>query len=355
MEQQFSYFHAHLMDVFIRHQNTDIKTIIEDLYEELILTFQPELYLGNFDINWRTEINNICQSLIKAYELFNRGLIGDCYDFIFKSIFQENTPSKLGIETILSPHKCLFRMRDSNSRYLYNKMEMCHIPFNQRNKISNQRYSLSGFPCLYLGSSLYVCWEELNRPDFDNANCALFINTRNLKLLDLRFPDNIKSVSSLAKLVLAASCSVKSSATNDTFKPEYIIPQAILHSLIKHNSENRIDNKYDGIIYTSSTYWAQNKLWNDVNLFTNIVIPAVYASKSEIITINGMDYSTNIIDGFKIKGPTTYNIYDYKQESYTECDIQSCNLLYRDSQLNHDGYLSSKFHKLTSYLIANIN
>lgn len=359
MNNNLSELYSHLIDVFKLYREANIKELIEALREELLSSFKLELYYQQSDDNWRVIFNAISQSLINAYDLFNQGLIGDCYNLIYKILLREYSPSLLGIENKLPKNTQLFRMRYSDTCYLYSKMEMCHIPFNQRNKVSNQRYSLSGFPCLYLGSSLYVCWEELNRPDFANANSALFTNNKGeLKLLDLRFPENIESVSSLINFLLAASCSVKSSSASDTFKAEYIIPQAILHSLVKYNNENKTGNRYDGIIYTSSTYWNNDRLWDDINLFADIVIPAIFTSDSEITTIEGLNYSTNIINCFNVKGPTTYNIYDYKQESYTGCDILSTTLLYKDSQLKHRGrdwYLQSKFHKLSSYLIANID
>lgn len=359
MSINLSELYSHLIDVFKLYRKANIKELIEALREELLSSFQPELFYKQTDVNWRVLFIAISQSLINAYDLFNQGLIGDCYNLIYKILFRENSPSLLGIENKLPKNTQLFRMRYSDTCYLYSKMEMCHIPFNQRNKVSNQRYSLSGFPCLYLGSSLYVCWEELNRPDFANANSALFTNNKGeLKLLDLRFPENIESVSSLINFLLAASCSVKSSSASDTFKAEYIIPQAILHSLVKYNNENKTGDRYDGIIYTSSTYWNNDRLWDDINLFADIVIPAIFTSESGLTkTDDGAIYSTKIVDSFDIKGPTTYNIYDYKQESYTGCDIHRTTLLYKDSQLNHHGYdwyLSSKFHKLSGYLIANI-
>ena len=64
-----------------------------------------------------------------------------------------------------------FRARISDYTPL-TSVDMKHIPFNKRSKITNQRYSINGIPCLYLGNSALVCWEELNRPTPD----ALWIN-----------------------------------------------------------------------------------------------------------------------------------------------------------------------------------
>lgn len=359
MNEVLSEFRAHLIDVFIQYRNTDIKTMLDTLSEEIISSFQPELYLKNLAGDWRSEIRNLCNTLIESYESFNKGLIGDCYTSVYNLLFTQNTPSELGIETSLRPRTHLFRMRDSHQHYLFDKNEMVHIPYNLRTRISNQRYSISGFPCLYLGSSLYVCWEELNRPDFGNANSALFINNKRLKLMDLRFPKQIDSKSSLSQFLLAACTSIKRSDATDSFKPEYIIPQAILHSLVKYNYNNVSVEQYDGIIYTSSTFWTKDKLWDDENLFIDIVIPATFTSEHEVIKIKNNEYSTKVIDNFEVRGPISYNIYDYRQESYTGCALQECNVLYRDSQLcynnnvDYDGYSYSKFHQLSSYLIAN--
>lgn len=359
MKDSLSELRDYLISVFKQYRNKDIVQMINALSKELVSSFQIEAYLNGIDENWRMQMSILCQALTKSYSLFNMGLIGDCYDLVYDVIFKQFSPSDLGIATTLKKNTELFRMRSSNHSYLYDKMGMSHIPFNLRNKISNQRFSLSGFPCLYLGSSLYVCWEELNRPNFENANSALFITQKELKLLDLRFPANLTSKESLLQFLLAASASLKSSEPNDTFKAEYIIPQAILHSLVKHNYVSNEDNQYDGIIYTSSFYWTSDKLWDDENLFFNIVIPASISSLTETGSNNVNNYSTKIITSFEIKGPCTYNLYDYKQESYTGCAPSSCNVLYRDSQLDYDrnigydGYFASKFHRLSEYLIAN--
>ena len=75
-----------------------------------------------------------------------------------------------------------FRALANETRFLYKKEEMFHIPFNKRYLVGNQRFSISGLPCLYLGGSPYVCWEELGRPDFQKCNhsgytTSLFVTT----------------------------------------------------------------------------------------------------------------------------------------------------------------------------------
>src|SRR5205823_638449 len=68
----------------------------------------------------------------------------------------------------------LFRMRIGSAAGRHQLGDLFHIPFNSRHLITNQRYSFPGLPCLYLGQSLYVCWEELGRPDLNGVVISRF-------------------------------------------------------------------------------------------------------------------------------------------------------------------------------------
>ncbi|MFW8247620.1 hypothetical protein ACOIDW_27415, partial [Klebsiella pneumoniae] len=70
------------------------------------------------------------------------------------------------LNDICNENKPLFRVRKSDTP-LSEREEIFHIPFTERQNVSAQRYSVAGLPCLYLGTSLYVCWQEMNKPDFD--------------------------------------------------------------------------------------------------------------------------------------------------------------------------------------------
>ena len=65
---------------------------------------------------------------------------------------------------IIPPDENFYRIRTGITNQPYSKEKMFHIPFEFRTKVSTQRHSISGFPSLYLGKSLYSAWEELNRP-----------------------------------------------------------------------------------------------------------------------------------------------------------------------------------------------
>ena len=71
---------------------------------------------------------------------------------------------------VLSSGFPMYKCRENAKLFHFTKDEMFHIPYDKRNLVGNQRYSLFGLPCLYLGGSSYICWEELGRKDFSTTN-----------------------------------------------------------------------------------------------------------------------------------------------------------------------------------------
>jgi hypothetical protein len=75
--------------------------------------------------------------------------------------------------------KTLYRLRVESPQegvrgIEFDRKALFHISFQDRHIVNRQRYSIPGLPCLYLGSSLYVCWEELDRPPFHSVYAAAF-------------------------------------------------------------------------------------------------------------------------------------------------------------------------------------
>lgn len=134
----------------------------------------------------------------------------------------------------LSPGFPMYKCRDNNKLFHYTKDEMFHIPYDKRNLVGNQRFSLSGLPCLYLGGSSYICWEELGRKDFSTTNYCAYSLKNEIKLFDFLLPIAITNSHQVRRVVVILACSL--AANRDSlFKPEYILPQCILHTLINRS------------------------------------------------------------------------------------------------------------------------
>ena len=136
-----------------------------------------------------------------------------------------------------SPGFPMYKCRENSQLFHLPKKEMFHIPFDKRYLVGNQRYSLSGLPCLYLGSSSYVCWEELGRKDFSSSNYCGYSLTEEVNVFDMLLPVEITNPNQISKTVLILACSL-AAKRDSLFKPEYILPQCVLHSQIQRSYHN---------------------------------------------------------------------------------------------------------------------
>lgn len=114
----------------------------------------------------RNDLSDFFDRLISCYL--------DCIDSQLSEA-QKTLRSTLKKYKILDLYKnlnseILFRGRPSEN--FLSHWDMFHIPFNRRFLISNQRYSLVGQPLLYLSTSPYCIYKELN--SVDNVQISSF-------------------------------------------------------------------------------------------------------------------------------------------------------------------------------------
>lgn len=207
-----------------------------------------------------------------------------------------------------------YRMRErKKDEKAFGYEDLLHIPFNKRGIIGNQRYSINGFPCLYVSTSLYESWEELRRPNLQNLYAVAIVFTKSLKFLDLRLVRDVSSIdqlkSYLLRLPLILACSIKVMEDNATFKPEYIIPQTLLHSIRKD---------LDGILYTSlrKDYAFYDSVFDKSSNNDNIVLPVKTNEKTghckEMMKILNVSEALNFEHEI-IKGDINVNRFSNKE------------------------------------------
>ena len=208
----------------------------------------------------------------------------------------------------IAKDSCLYRMRKGTNDFeeYTAEEEMSHIPFELNHLVSNERFSISGFPSLYMGSSVYACWEELHRPPFEYASTALFKARQKIQVIDLSEKEHYSFTNEVFSDCLALACSFSVSYPQAPFKPEYIIPQLIMQSLVQYMHDHKDkENMYWGIRYTSA-HIKDSSLWvnfprnkNNRKLFYNFVFPAFDRKP------NGL--SDSIRNLFLFWNATTYN------------------------------------------------
>lgn len=198
-----------------------------------------------------------------------------------------------------APSESFYRIRIDKGNYCFKPHEMFHIPYESRGKVTTQRFSIPGFPSLYLGRSLYICWEELNRPHIDTMQSIRLKSTRKIHFLDLSPPKLLSSNFTddtyryFMTFPLIACCSAKVKEPRDSFKPEYIVPQLLLQ-WVRNNDE------IDGIRYRSNSI--DPSLYEQEGELYNVVLP-VKESRSS-------GYCKHLIELFELTETVSWQLYD---------------------------------------------
>ncbi len=173
--------------------------------------------------------------------------------------------------SIDAEHTKFIRIRKGSS--VYDRKQLFHIPVNKRQFITSQRYSVPGFPCLYLScsyelkmhmlnDSLKLCWLECGMPSEFSASA--FSPQKEMKVFHFaksgeeylkeyihakRIEDKEDRLNAIRQYLMSfplrAACSISVNEKSCQFIEEYIIPQLLL-SWIKET------NEFDGISYQSS-------------------------------------------------------------------------------------------------------
>lgn len=174
----------------------------------------------------------------------------------------------------------------------FGREDLYHIPFTKRHCISNQRYSVTGQPLLYLGLSIVDVAFELGADpqaiDDYSFNTYFLKDATSIRVLELGnalFPalsNNVRELAAVGsqlkgitekdriqppghqndvdafiRFTIAATCSFRrrTVTTQDAFAPEYVLPQTLAHWARQA--------KFDGILYTSTR--VDTKKWRVKN------------------------------------------------------------------------------------------
>lgn len=197
-------------------------------------------------------------------------------------------------ETKVHIDDCLYRMRDSS-----NSITDCwHVPYNLRKLTVNYRYSLAGFPCLYLADSLETADKESGRlKKGNNRWVSKFSVKREQVYIDLciyqeatiKSKDCADLINYLFTFPIRLLCSIPKNE-KDNFHEEYYFPQLMMYCLCV--CDNKDVRRYDGIAYSSSVN----------NGGVNYVLPARYNVKKP----PKEGFSQHLLSAFTASAPIVY-------------------------------------------------
>ncbi|RJR18585.1 hypothetical protein D5Y89_19290 [Salmonella enterica subsp. enterica serovar Schwarzengrund] len=269
-------------------------------------------------------IQSLQDGIINCLECFLTGDIKsayDCFELMLKPQFISRHIKNICIPLteMCNSQRPLFRVRKSD-RPLSTRKDIFHIPFNQRHLVRAQRYSVAGLPCLYLGTSLYICWREMDKPDFDKLYISSFITDKEddkslllnlsadflyktrLFLKRKNAPKPIEKYSTstmlsyLALWPLILACNYLKKHNDASFIQEYIIPNLLMQWISRDINNNNIF----GIAYRSTKLPANT----DSRKGINVVLPP----KARYEDIKGYDFCPVLSDKFKFTPPVSWQV-----------------------------------------------
>lgn len=246
----------------------------------------------------RAKVEELSNSLILVLREYFMGQHTSAYELFSETVSQINIAS---FYSNLSPERKLYRARRRKKGKKLCATDFLHIPLERRTKVSSQRYSFPGLPCLYLGTSQNICLLELGC-NFDNAVVAQLTVSKKqtYRILDLTgiFSqpaetmnlEDQKNFLELLPLVYLCSTEIKlrdeavdiskqnivaPHKADIAFRPDYIIPQLLLEYILdKTINENDpiIGIQYFSVQEDFYSKWLNGQI-EQLQDLKNIVIP----------------------------------------------------------------------------------
>lgn len=248
-EAQFS-----LLETVLKcHEKSDAKAA-QEAFDVMMKEIEPALFVST--------VSGVVRFEIKGKTSF--GHLRDAYGYNF------------------------YRVRSApNSAIEKDANEMFHIPSQKRQLASNERFSLCGFPSLYLSTMQQLAWQECGYPPEYYCSEYQYLpsddSQDDWKIIALCAPKEIRNrflatyyndfdlwlsivERCLKTYPLILSCSFANASGKAPFKQEYIIPQMLMQWV------HRNKDKYNGISYFSCIDMrSEQSVWNAYNL----VLPAL--------------------------------------------------------------------------------
>jgi hypothetical protein len=153
---------ARLKNQFVEF-NVELSRLMDNQPQDSI--FDKQIYT---DLKKKSEtLKKFSSFLIDSLSYYQDGQVFKAYN-IFENAMNEMQDhfAYLDIRNFR-----FFRIRPETKKATYKRKELFHIPFEKNYLIRTSRYSIPGFPCLYLGASAYsnnslsLCWFECDLPD----------------------------------------------------------------------------------------------------------------------------------------------------------------------------------------------
>lgn len=285
---------------FIDNLNTSDVIFLDDYnnFYKIYFSVTKDTYLKitnsllgeEFCIDFAKQFNKLRNDILEIYRYYVKGDILRASTKMYNILFRREYYGKKFFEYFLkkSNNETLYRCRQVNKdevKFISENIhdQMFHIAFNKRNLIGNCRFSISGFPCLYLGSSIECCTKEIGWSKNKELVTCEYNSKENFLMYDLTLNKNISSISELKifllkyLLVQAVSYTIKPIIENrpailnttsnvKNFLTYYVIPQLITASIASRGEKTK---------ETQCIRYHSVKFPNDSSQYNYVFIPRI--------------------------------------------------------------------------------
>ncbi|WP_055436350.1 hypothetical protein [Lacinutrix algicola] len=191
-----------------------------------------------------SKIIDLSESINKTIDLYYNGKFHEATT-IFNASLERVFFNDIKMVKKIRKGSSFYRARKDEDIH-FSKEDLFHVPFQYRHIVSTNRYSLIGFPALYMADATYTCWEEFERYRLRDLWFSKIQNQEELSVIEINhFMEFINGyynndtnknedeqlayvLSYLVTYPLTLACTIKAKNPHGNFKPEYIIPQLLL-------------------------------------------------------------------------------------------------------------------------------
>ena len=226
-------------------------------------------------------VDKYLKDIKKLIESYSRGKLieGNRITNRLFGITANRSTAEAYFPKIKIPKNCFwFRSRTPELDKVMGRKDLFHVPFEKRSKVGANRYSIPGYPCLYLASTMEYAREETGNKPISAISC--FKNDIDIEVYDFSFYSKAEmSRKYLFNAIksypfkIVSSIPVNSSDESFKYMEEFIIPQLILHCAIKQRG---ISPKVYGLIYSSTKAIQQSLPSEAFSKHLNLVIPTFF-------------------------------------------------------------------------------
>lgn len=350
----------------IQWNNKNFPDTLKQLFDNYINSINNNCKIHFYDkqdmyeIEHIFEISQVCDLLVRTVQEYLNGFPAKAFKtFGHVMSLLEHTPLETYSKSLREQLEIsqyndslnLYRVTTVNENILYSRSRVFHTPYSMRSKVSTNRYSIAGFPSLYLGTSLELCCEEVH----PNLNSELVIasrfqlernyeiNSTEIRVIELaikpqdfleeldKYDNNIKYRIVSDRILsnhrvrrayllwypLIAACSFIRVNKKDPFAAEYIIPQLLMQWIRKETGTKKKSYKQlVGIRYFSCA----SARASDMGF--NYVFPTCGQS-------NGKEFCSVLSEAFKLTRPyfrhEYQDIYSWEYALKNDMNLKTIN------------------------------